>query len=202
MGPVTVVSIRRFGIQWVWLVAAFLVVSLCTGCATGGSATPEASGGSGVTPQSPPTPPEPPVPPTPPVPPSPPTPPGLPTVSLSATPSTIVAGQLTTLSWTTSNATSITFSPDLPSSDGRQLTLPSGSATFPLSGTTTYVATVTDGSGHQASANVAINVLPVQFNFSAAPDTIQPGGSATLTWTSQGISSLSIDQGIGDVSGL
>ena len=113
-----------------------------------------------------------------------------------------MAGQLTTLSWTTSNATSITFSPDLPSSDGRQLTLPSGSATFPLSGTTTYVATVTDGSGYQASANVAINVLPVQFNFSAAPDTIQPGGSATLTWTSQGISSLSIDQGIGDVSGL
>ena len=47
-----------------------------------------------------------------------------------------------------------------------------------------------------------MTVLPVQFTFSAEPDTIHPGESATLTWASEGVASLSIDGGVGDVSAL
>lgn len=166
-------------------VAAFILI-FCAGCAGGGSplAPQTTSVGSDANPPVPPS--------TPPA--------GAPGISLSANPQTIVAGQLTTLTWTTSNAVSISFSPSLPEAEDRQLTLPTGSATFPLSSTVSYVATVTDSSGRQASSSVTITVASVQFNFSVEPDTIQPGGSATLSWTSQGISSLSIDQGIGNVS--
>lgn len=163
-------------------VAAGFILLLCAGCAGGGSplAPQTTSVGNGA---------------------NPPAATG-PSVTLSATPQTVVAGQLTTLTWSTSNANSVSFSPALPEAEDRQLTLPTGSATFPLSNSVTYVATVTDSNGHQASSSVTISVASVQFNFSIEPDTIQPGGSATLSWTSQGITSLSIDQGIGNVSAL
>jgi phospholipase C len=113
-----------------------------------------------------------------------------------------VAGQLVTLSWTTTNAVSVSFSPALPEAEDRQLTLPTGSATFPVSQTTTYTATVINGTGAQAASSAAITVLPVQLAFSAEPDTIQAGQSATLKWTSEGLQSLSVDNGIGNVSSL
>ena len=169
-------------LQSLLFVAAGFILLLCAGCAGGGSplAPQTTSVGNGA---------------------NPPAATG-PSVTLSATPQTVVAGQLTTLTWSTSNANSISFSPALPEAEDRQLTLPTGSATFPLSNSVTYVATVTDSNGHQASSSVTISVASVQFNFSIEPDTIQPGGSATLSWTSQGITSLSIDQGIGNVSAL
>lgn len=177
---------------FVFLTAVF-VVAVCAGCGGGSLAvnTQTSSPVTGLNPQAPPSPLTSPSP-----------QPGTPTISLSANPQTIVAGQLTTLSWTANKASSISFAPPLPSSEDRQLTLPTGSATFPLNSTTMYVVTVGDSNGNQASASLTITVLPAQFNVSAAPDTIQPGGSATLSWTSQGISTLSIDQGIGDVTAL
>ncbi|HKT25651.1 MAG TPA: alkaline phosphatase family protein [Terriglobales bacterium] len=169
-------------LQSLLFVAAGFILLLCAGCAGGGSplAPQTTSVGNGA---------------------NPPAATG-PSVTLSATPQTVVAGQLTTLTWSASNATSISFSPALPEAEDRQLTLPTGSATFPLSNSVTYIAIVTDSNGHQASSSVTISVASVQFNFSIEPDTIQPGGSATLSWTSQGITSLSIDQGIGNVSAL
>ena len=173
-------NLRRRTFESLLIVAAVFVLALCVGCGAAGSAAPETSSvGKGAAP-----------------------PPGSPTILLSANLQTVVAGQLTTLSWTASNASSISFAPALPAPEERQLTLPTGSETFPPSGTTTYVATVTNSNGQQASANLTITVLPVQFDFSAEPDTIQPGGTATLSWASQGITSLSIDQGVGDVSSL
>jgi len=176
------VNITTSKFQSLATIAAVFIVFLCGGCAGGGSplAPQTTSVDSGA---------------------NPPASTG-PSVVLSATPQTVVAGQLTTLTWSASNATSISFSPALPEAEDRQLTVPTGSATFPLTGTVTYVATVTDSSGHQASSSATLTVLPVQLNFSVQPDTIQPGGSATLSWTSQGLTSLSIDQGIGNVSAL
>jgi phospholipase C len=195
-------KLRSFSITFTTIIC----VALCAGCGgTGSSAISQLAGGGG-TPTQPlpplPTPPTPvPVPPpTPTVPP--PSPGPAPTVSLTASTGTVVAGQLVTLTWTTSNAVSISFSPTLPDAEDRQLTLPTGSATFPLNQTTTYVATVTNASGTQAASSAAIRVLPVQLAFSAEPDTIQAGQSATLTWTSEGLQSLSIDNGIGNVSSL
>ncbi len=175
-------NITRSKLQSFSLVVTVFILALCAGCAGGGSplAPQTTSVGNGANPLDA----------------------TAPSVAFSASPQTVVAGQLTTLTWNTSNAASISFSPSLPESEDRQLTLPTGSATFPVSNTVTYVATVTDSIGHQASSSVTISVASVQFNFSVAPDTIQPGGSATLSWTSQGISSLSIDQGIGNVSAL
>ncbi|HWC20608.1 MAG TPA: alkaline phosphatase family protein [Terriglobales bacterium] len=180
-------NIRRFVFIPRVLFAAILGITLCSGCGGAGSGlAPEATSlGSGVNPLTPPS-----------------SPSAGPAISLSVSPQTLVAGQLTTLTWATSNAATISFAPALPEAEDRQLTLPTGSATFPLSGTTTYVATVADASGQQARASVTITVLPVQFSFSAEPDTIQPGSSATLSWTSQGISTLTIDQGIGNVTAL
>jgi phospholipase C len=62
------------------------------------------------------------------------------------------------------------------------------------------VAIVADASGRQASSSVTITIVPVTFNFSAAPDTIHPGDTAALQWTSQGVTALSIDDGVGDMS--
>ena len=175
-------NIKGNKLQSISILAAAFILTFCAGCAGGGSplAPQTTSVGNGA---------------------NPPAATG-PSVTLSATPQTVVAGQLTTLTWSTSNANSISFSPALPEAEDRQLTLPTGSATFPLSNSVTYVATVTDSNGHQTSSSVTISVASVQFNFSIEPDTIQPGGSATLSWTSQGITSLSIDQGIGNVSAL
>lgn len=175
-------NITNSKLQSLFVIAAASVLLFCSGCAGGASPlTPQITSVGSET--------------------NPPAATG-PTIAISASPQTVVAGQLTTLTWSTSNATSISFSPSLPEAEDRQLTLPTGSATFPLSNTVTYVATVSDSSGHQASSSVTITVASVKFNFSVEPDTIQPGGSATLSWTSQGISSLSIDQGIGNVSAL
>ena len=152
-------NLRRRTFESLLIVAAVFVLALCVGCGAAGSAAPETSSvGKGAAP-----------------------PPGSPTILLSANLQTVVAGQLTTLSWTASNASSISFAPALSAPEERQLTLPTGSETFPPSGTTTYVATVTNSNGQQASANLTITVLPVQFDFSAEPDTIQPGGTATLS---------------------
>jgi len=189
------VKIHRFEFKlFILICAAFFLLFFCFGCggaASGQSSPTTTSIGTGAIqpppPQPPPTPPQP-------------APPG--TISFSASPQTIVAGQLTTLTWNTANAVSISFDPQLPEAEDRQLTLPSGSATFPLNATTTYVATVTNTDGKGATATVTIAVRSAQFNFSAEPDTIQPGGSATLKWTSQGLSTLSVDQGIGNVSAL
>jgi len=210
-GRALVVNIRSFAVQSLLVLSTIFAIAFFAGCGGASStlAPQTSSTGNGGNPQTPfppptpsPTPPSPPpVPPSPPpVPPSPPAP--APTVSLAVSPLTVVAGQLTTLTWTTRNATTISFAPALPEAEDRQLTLPTGSATFPLSSTTKYVATVADGNGQQATASVTITVLPVQFDFSAEPDTIQPGGSASLSWTSRGISTLSIDQGIGNVTAL
>jgi phospholipase C len=122
------------------------------------------------------------------------------TIILTATPQVLVPGSLVTLSWVTTNAKAITFTPALPEKEDREPALPSDSWIFPINQTTTYTATVEDAAGNKSSSSVTITVVSAQFNFSVEPDTIHPGESATLKWTSEKISGLSIDNGIGDVS--
>ena len=119
----------------------------------------------------------------------------LPTVSISASPGAIVLGEPTTLSWTSTNADSVSIDQGI----GGVGT--NGSMIISPIETTTYTITAT-GPGGSATDSVTVTVytsIP-EVNISASPKTISQGGVATLTWTSSNTSSAFIDQGIGEVS--
>ncbi|HUI84535.1 MAG TPA: alkaline phosphatase family protein [Candidatus Binatia bacterium] len=77
------------------------------------------------------------------------------TVTLSATPGTINAGQSSTLSWTSTNATSAQIDNGIGS-----VTLPAGSTTVTPTQTTTYTITATGAGGQQATAQATVTVQP------------------------------------------
>jgi PKD repeat protein len=117
-----------------------------------------------------------------------------PTASMSASPTTIVAGGSATLTWTTSNATSVSID------QGIGAVAAAGSRTVTPTTTTTYTLTATGTGGTTtAAATVTVSALPT-VSFSASPTTIVAGASATLTWTTSNATSVSIDQGIGAVA--
>jgi len=80
-------------------------------------------------------------------------PPASPTVALSASPASAQAGQLVTLTWSSTNATSITLEPSV----GRVAT--QGSTTLKLSQSTTYTVTAT-GPGGSARASAQVTITP------------------------------------------
>ena len=80
-------------------------------------------------------------------------PPASPTVALSASPASAQAGQLVTLTWSSTNATSITLEPSV----GRVAT--QGSTTLKLSQSTTYTVTAT-GPGGSARASTKVTITP------------------------------------------
>lgn len=106
--------------------------------------------------------------------------------TLTATPSSIAAGQSSTLQWSTNNAQYVTIN------GISQQFQPSDQVSVSPTTTTTYTATAT-GPGGTATQTVAVNVSPVSITLSAAPATIAPGGSSTLTWTSVGATSVTIN---------
>ena len=76
---------------------------------------------------------------------------------------------------------------------------PSGSLSVSPAATTIYTITATNGAA-TATATATVNA-PLAVTLKANPENIAPGGHSTLTWVSQGAASLSIDQGIGAVTG-
>ena len=122
-----------------------------------------------------------------------------PTVTITATPGTIIAGQITNIQWSSTNATSIAITPSVLGEDQKTTPL-EGLKAVPLSQTTTYTATATASDGRTATASVTITVTQMQINFTVRPDTIATGQSATLSWSTAGVNSLTIDNGVGDVS--
>jgi phospholipase C len=120
-----------------------------------------------------------------------------PTMTLSVSPGVVAAGQSTTLTWASTNSTSVTISPSVLGDDVTSVAL-SGSTAIVPSVTTTYTATATGAGGITASASATINILGV--TLVASPATVGPGQSAALSWTSSNAATLSIDQGIGAVN--
>jgi hypothetical protein len=117
-----------------------------------------------------------------------------PTAEFSANPNAIQQGQSSTLSWETSNATSVTI-------DNGIGTVPTdGSVSVSPSQTTTYTLTAT-GAGGTVTESVTVTVTPPAptVTFSASPTTIQAGQSSTLSWTTTNATSVTIDNGIGTV---
>jgi Right handed beta helix region len=107
-----------------------------------------------------------------------------PTVSLTATPTTITAGNASVLNWSSSNATSC-------SAPWTGSTGTSGSQSVSPTITTTYTMTCTDGTTPvSANATVTVTGTP-SVSLTATPSTITAGQSSTLSWTSSNVTSCS-----------
>jgi uncharacterized protein YkwD len=120
-----------------------------------------------------------------------------------ATPSTITAGQTSTLSWSVTGATTITLNNGI--GDVSSLTSKSVSPTQ----TTTYILTASNSTGSvTGQATVTVNAAtqpppaPAISTFVAAPTTITAGQAATLSWAVTGATTVTLDNGIGVVTGL
>ncbi len=115
-------------------------------------------------------------------------------VALTATPPKIGPGQTATLNWTSTNATSLSIDQGVGA-----VNPPSGSVSVSPGATTTYTITATNGTA-TATAQATVTA-PLGVTLTANPANIAPGGQSTLTWAAQGAANLSIDQGIGAVTG-
>ncbi len=120
----------------------------------------------------------------------------LPTVSISADPETILLGESSTLSWSSTHADTCEID-----QGGGSVTV-NGSMSVSPTDTTTYTITAS-GPGGTASADVTITVTdpnapPV---VTITPDSadISQGETITLTWNSQRAQSAFIDNGVGSV---
>ncbi len=116
------------------------------------------------------------------------------TVGLTATPPKIGPGQTATLNWTSANATALSIDQGVGT-----VNPPSGSISVSPGATTTYTITATNGTA-TATAQATVTA-PLGVTLTANPENIAPGGQSTLTWAAQGATSLSIDNGIGAVTG-
>ena len=125
-----------------------------------------------------------------------PPPPPAPTCTLSANPSSITTGDFSTLSWTSTNATSVSIDQGIGS------VATSGSQSVSPGGTTTYTLTATGAGGTvQCSKTVTVTSNPAPTcTLSASPSSITTGNSSTLSWTTANATSVSVDQGIGSVA--
>lgn len=133
-----------------------------------------------------------------------------PTVTLNATPNPVSAGGIVNISWTTTNATSLTINPPVPNEEGElPLQNPPPGTAIGINQTTTYTATATAADGTTATTTLTITALPPAptLDFSAAPTSIVPGGAvcgtgqttpgATLSWNATNTTSLAITDGSG-----
>ncbi len=116
--------------------------------------------------------------------------------SFSAAPSSITAGQSSTLSWSVSGATSVSINNGVGTVTGSSV------AVSPAQ-TTTYTLTAKNAGGSvTATTRVTVAVAPpVISSFSASPASITAGQASTLSWNVSGATSLAIDNGVGTVSG-
>jgi phospholipase C len=115
-------------------------------------------------------------------------------VTLVASPATVGPGQNAALSWTSSNAATLSIDQGIGAVNG-----PSGSLSVSPAATTTYTITATNGSA-TATATATINA-PLAVTLKANPANIAPGSQSTLTWASTGAASVSIDQGVPPITG-
>ena len=126
-----------------------------------------------------------------------------PTCSLTASPSSIHAGDSSTLSWTATNAT-LGYIENLGADVGNVNSVEGSTIVNPTT-TSLYTGTFT-GPGGSVTCTAMVNIIticPMTCSLGAIPSTIYIGESATLNWDSDGAETGTIDNGIGivDVSG-
>jgi len=122
--------------------------------------------------------------------------------TFAASPPQIQAGQSSTLSWSISGATSASIGPGIGA-----VNAVSGSRTVSPGSTTTYTLTATGAAGQSVTASSVVTVAPatggapVISSFSASPSTVMAGQTVTLSWSVTGATSMSVDGGVGNVTG-
>jgi hypothetical protein len=115
-------------------------------------------------------------------------------IRFHALPSVIRFANATTLTWTTQNATAVEID------NGIGPVPVSGSRAVSLQEDTTFILTATGPSGTaQSRVTVSVRSPGPEIRFSANPGFVQQGGAATLSWTTTDATTVSIDNGIGDV---
>jgi hypothetical protein len=109
--------------------------------------------------------------------------------SFTSNMSSIDAGQTATLTWTTTNATSVTISP------GVGTVASSGSTTVTPAATVIYTLTASGNTGSPATSSVTVTVTPrVAPTISIDRTTIQSGETTTLSWYAPGAKQVTIGQ--------
>jgi len=120
-------------------------------------------------------------------------------VSFIADPAVIQAGQTSTLKYVVQNADTVTISPTV------QGPLPkdSGTANVSPTVTTTYTITATNSAGTDTAVTTVTigtsGTKPVIATFAANPTEVVEGSASTLTWTTTGADTVSINNGVGTV---
>ncbi len=122
-----------------------------------------------------------------------------PSCTLTASPSNISSGGSVLLSWTTTNAASATLNQGIGS------VALNGSYTFAnITSNRTFILTVvgTNGTTINCQTSVVVNEIPnaPSCALNANPNSVNYGGSSTLTWSSSNAVSAVIDNGIGGVA--
>ena len=112
----------------------------------------------------------------------------IPTVAIALSPSTITSGASSTIAWSSTDATSCTASGNWSwtgavATSGTKVTSQSGSSIYHV----TYTLTCS-GTGGSASSSAVLTVQPSGIptvTLSATPNSIGPGGSSTLNWSTK-----------------
>jgi phospholipase C len=117
--------------------------------------------------------------------------------SFTANPMFVSADQPSTITWATTNATSVSISPAVQQTEDTQLAT-SGSSVTPIVATTTFTLTAT-GPGGSATQKLTVTV-PFTLSLTVSPATITAGGTSKLAWqVSNGTAtSLSISDSAGN----
>jgi len=118
---------------------------------------------------------------------------GIPEATLNASSTSIIRGASSTLTWTSSGATSVSIDNGIGTVDA------SGSLEVSPLTDTTYTLTASNSTGPK-TVSVTITVLPPGVTFSASPLNVAANGDVTLTWTTTGADSASIDNGVGSIA--
>ncbi len=122
------------------------------------------------------------------------------TVNLTASASSVVAGSPVTLSWTSTNAVSLTMD-----YQGSIISLPaSGTKVVNPAITTRYIINAQNSAGAFAAGGVTVTVtqpVPVvvpaaTVNLTASASSVVSGSPVTLSWTSTNATSLTMDNGL------
>lgn len=115
-----------------------------------------------------------------------------------ASPANIMSGESSTLNWSATNATSVNIQP------GIGAVAATGTYAVNPTTSTNYTLTATGPGGTTASCNLAVAVTPGQLprvvQFSISPPTIMAGQSASLVWVVDNATTVSINNGVGNVA--